>query len=960
MTLNHLVCLVVMELASPGRGCDMTVRFELLGTIEVQVEGRPAQVGHMRQRCVLAALLVDVNRTVAVDTLVDRVWGDRAPQRVKGTLYGYLSRLRQALAPVPEVVVSRRPGGYVLQADSLSVDLHLFRDLMTRARTADDAQASALVREALNLWRGEPFATVDAPWFSDLRQALEHERFSAELEYMDIRLRTGRHAELLPELIRRANEHPLDEQLAGRLMLALHRAGRSADALACYQDVRRQLADELGADPGARLQALHQQILTDDPALSLSPDPGPRPSRTSTPPSPAPRQLHAPPAHFVGRDEEIAVLDKMLAARSEPRTVMPLSVICGPGGVGKTWLALRWAHSQQHCFPDGQLFADLRGFTPSGGPADPYVVLRGFLEALGVDPERIPAAADAQAALYRSLLAERSMLVVLDNTRDTEQLLPLLPGTPTCAVVITSRSRLTSLAASHQVTHLTVGGFGAAAARELLLGRLGAERLEAEPEAAAALPDRCAGLPLALSVLAARLTTDPVLTLTALTQELDESSLDALGTGEDFTDVRTVLASSYRTLDPNTARVFRQFAQTPGPDLSLPAAVSLTGLPPARARRALHRLVTAHLLQENTAGRFGCHDLLHMFAIEAAESTDGEESWTARVRFLEHCLHTAWTADRLLHPHRDPITLSPPVDGVRPQPLETQDQAMEWFTREHQVLVAAVGQAARHGHERHAWQLAWTLTTFLTRRGRWNDVATVHATALVAANRLGDAAAQVESHRTLAWERTEAGDHDAAHLQLNQALSLAQDSGRLQWEADIHLALGWLHEHTGDRPAALRHDQHAVRLFEQSGHRAGLARALNAVAWDHVQDGDLRAAMDHGEQALAIQQELDDLRGQADTLDTLGYAHQRLGDHAEALTCHRRSLELHRTLGHRYNETQTLVHLGEVHQAMGDRTAAVQALEQALAVYRDIEAHPSHMDRTRALLTALGSDAATR
>ncbi|MGW4438694.1 BTAD domain-containing putative transcriptional regulator [Streptomyces sp. NPDC004596] len=936
----------------------MAAWFGVLGVVEVWCDGVPADVGHARQRQVLAALLVDAGQVVPADALVARVWGERAPRGGRDVLYGYVSRLRTALAAV-DVPITRTRGGYLLAVEPRTVDLHRFRDLGARAReaTATSAESAvALWEEMLGLWRGEPFAGADTPWFNARRTRLEAERLSAQLDLTELRLGLGRHAAVLSECEARARAHPLDERVAGHVMLALYRAGRAADALARYQDIRRRLAHELGVDPGPGLRDLHRRILANDPALSL-PEPSPHASPAGGAPPPVPRQLPAPPVHFVGRDEEIAVLDKMLAAQDEPRTALQLSVICGTGGVGKTWLALRWAHSRQHGFPDGQLFADLRGFTPSGKPADPSVVIRGFLDALGVAPERIPATSDAQAALYRSLLADRRVLVVLDNARDTEQLLPLLPGTPTCTVVITSRAQLTGLAASHQATHLTLDGFDSATARELLVGRLGAERVAAEADAAATLVAQCAGLPLALSVLAARITTNPVFTLTALTEELRESDsrLDALDTGENTTTVRTVLASSYRALDPDTARVFRQFAQVPGPDIAQAAASSLTDLPLARARRALHRLRAAHLLQELAPGRFGCHDLLRAYAIEVVGSVDGAEGEAARVRVLEHYLHTAWSADRLLHPHRDPLRLAPAADGVRPEDLAHHDRAMTWFTEERPALVAAVHQAARHGHETYAWQLAWALTTFLTRRGLWHDVAAVHTTALAAAERLGDAAAQAESLRALAWERIEAGDHDAAHRRLAQALSLIQDSGQILSEAETHLALGWLHEHTGDWAAALRHDEHAARLFTRLGHRAGLARALNAVAWDHVQRGDPRAAVSHCEQAMVIHGELDDPRGQANTLDTLGYAYQRLGEFSEALTCHRRSLELHRALGHRPNEALDLIHLGEVHRAMGDLSAARHAVEEAIGIYRDIEVHPARVEHARTLLASLGT-----
>ncbi|CAL9675507.1 AfsR/SARP family transcriptional regulator [Streptomyces sp. enrichment culture] len=934
----------------------MAIEFRLLGDIAAHVNGTAVDLGPPQQRLVLAVLLVESPRHVSVDQLVGRVWGEQPPQRAKGTLYSYLSRLRGALAPAqPEALIVRRSGGYALVADHGTVDLHRFRLLVEQARAADEAaQAAALFEQAFILWSGEPLQTGDTPWFSALRDALLRERHTAALDRHDALLRSGRHGELLAVLSREMNEHPLDERLVGQYMLALYRSGLTAEALTVYEDVRRRLARDLGADPGPHLRTLHQQVLTNDSTLAPPP-------RTLTVPAaepvtrPVPRQLPAGPARLIGRTAELSCLDQLLDPQPGRRGARPAAVICGTGGTGKTWLALHWAHAHQRQFPDGQLFVDLRGFSPSSEPLSATQAVRGFLNTLGVDSSDIPADPDAQAALYRSLVADKRMLIMLDNARDTEQVLPLLPGSPTCAVVITSRHQLTGLVVSHQPVHITTGTFDDPTAREMLALLSGAARIAADPDAVTALVDYCGGLPLALGVLAARIVTNPSLTLQALAAELREAAhrLDALETGESGRGVRTVFASSYQALDQETARVFRQLAHAPGPDIALPAAADLTALPPGRLRAALHRLRAAHLVQEHAPGRFTCHDLLRVYAIELAHSTDGREGRTALTRVLDHYLHTAVAADRLLLPHRDPIRPLSPAEGVNPEHIASHDQAMSWFSLEHSVLIPAVHQAARTGHDTHAWHLAWALTTFLTRCGRWTDVAAIHHTALAAATRMKDPTAMTEAHRALAWERTEAGDHRTARSHLAQALVLAAENGDALSQAHTHLALGWLCEREGDPDSALRHDQQALDLFVSLAHPSGLARALNAVAWDLARQGDHQVAVDHCHRALSIQTELGDRRGEAATLDTLGYAYQHAGDHHSALDCHRRALFIHQALGHRYNEAETLVHLGRSQHAIGYHRAARHVLEQALVIYQEIQVPTSCVEQTLALLRAV-------
>jgi DNA-binding SARP family transcriptional activator len=440
----------------------LTVTFQLLGEVQAARDGHLLDLGHARQRCVLATLLVDANRTLPADVVIERVWDDDPPRHARNALSGYVSRLRALLAGQPAIV--HRHGGYLLRVDPELVDLHRFRRLVDTARQAADGASS--LDEALGLWRGQAFAGIDSRWLSATRTALAEERLAAELDRNDLILARGGYATVLATLSRRAVEFPFDERVAGQLMRALYAGGRQAEALRHYHRLRHRLATELGIDPGTPLQQVYQRILATEP----QPPQPPGPAAGSRPP----RQLPAAPRTFAGRVLEIGELDLLPAESADGPAVM---TIWGPAGVGKTALVVHWAHRVADSFPDGQLYVDLRGFDVSGSVMSAAEALRGFLNAMGVHAQRMPVGQSAQAALYRSMLAGRRVLIVLDNARDAEQVRPLLPGSPGCVAVVTSRRVLSGLIATDGARPMTLGLFTELEARALLEGRLGRHRL---------------------------------------------------------------------------------------------------------------------------------------------------------------------------------------------------------------------------------------------------------------------------------------------------------------------------------------------------------------------------------------------------------------------------------------------------------------------------------------------------
>jgi tetratricopeptide (TPR) repeat protein len=754
-------------------------------------------------------------------------------------------------------------------------------------------------------------------------------------------------------------QQPLHEQAHGQLMLALYRAGRQGDALAAYQRLRRTLDEELGVSPSQPLRELETAILRQDPTLDAPP--ALRPTAAPPPASVMAGMVAAqlPPAiaAFTGRSRELAQLDGLLdgaggngAGPARPAAVV-ISAISGTAGVGKTALAMHWAHRVAVRFPDGQLYANLRGFDPSGSVLDPAEAVRGFLDALGVPVERIPAGLDAQAGLYRSLLASKRVLVVLDNARDVEQVRPLLPGAPGCLVVVTSRNQLTGLVAGEGAHSLTVDLLSTVEARDLVARRLGTDRAAAEPDAVEEVIARCARLPLALAIACARAATRPGFPLAALAAELREASatLDALDDGDPASDVRAVFSWSYRALSTDAARLFRLLGLHPGPDLTAAAAASLAGIPPEQARTLLGELARARLLAEHTPGRYAFHDLLRAYAAEQAHAHDSADVRRAATqRMLDHYLHTAHSAALLLRPHWDPIAPAPPTPGIVPERLEGHDHALAWFTAEHPVLLAAVEQAAAAGFEAHTWQLAWAVTPFLLRRAYWAEQAVMQRAALDAARRAGDAVGQAYALQALALGEARSGRLDNADTHFRHALHLYADLADPNGQAHAHTCLALVAELEGRPDDVLEHALQALELFRGAGNRFWQANALNGVGSGHALLGNGHQALAYCTQALAVMQELGDREGQAGAWDSLGHAHRRLGDHAQAASCYQRAVDLHRVLGDRYYEADTLASLGDTHHAAGNPDDARSAWWQALGILDEL-GHPD-ADQLRAKL----------
>ncbi|MFF7725169.1 BTAD domain-containing putative transcriptional regulator [Streptomyces sp. NPDC008001] len=812
------------------------LHFQLLGPVRALADGRPVDLGARQQRAMLAVLLLRGGATVSSDELIDALWGENAPPQALGTIRTYASRLRTLLEPgraarTPATVLVSVAGGYALRVAPANVDALVFERLLAEATAAhtagDTATAHDAYAAALDLWHGAALAGLPGPYCERQHDRLSEARLAAQEGLFDCALALGRHAEVVPELTSLTAEHPLRERLRAQLVLALYRCGRQVDALAAYADARRLLVGELGVEPGPELARLHARVLAGDPGLALpapgSPDaPGPGEARR---PAGAPFQLPAGIPDFTGREELVREVRGALTGAAGPAVM--IAVLTGIGGVGKTTLAVHAAHLARPDFPDGQLYVDLRG--TCADPAGSGSVLAHFLQALDVPESDIPDDLEQRAALYRSVLADRRVLLLLDNARDAAQLRPLLPGTAGCAVLVTTRSRAVTLGGARQ---FHIGVTTETEALSLLAAIAGEDRINAEPRAAKALAAACGHLPLAVRIVASRLASRPGWTVASLVARLDDERrrLDELQAG-DLT-VESTFRLGYTHLPPGQARAFRLLALADAPDLPLAAAAVLLGCDDFTAEDLAEGLADAGMLESYAPGRYRFHDLLRLYARRRAERTESpEERSGALARLLDHLLATVGNASRILEPdhalhrHLHPVT-APGLD------FADADEARQWLRREHVTLAATLSQAVRQLPRalRPAGDLLLTWSGLIEGPAYRDELRRLSELTAVAAAEAGDRRVEARARYVLGNLHYLTDVYEHAERELSEALRLADAAGDPMCRHLAANTLGILCFAT-DRPArALPLLEQARMLCDVLGDRGSEARVLANTA----------------------------------------------------------------------------------------------------------------------------------
>ena len=933
------------------------MRARILGPLEVWVHDTWVPVRAAKQRELLALLVLHGGRLLDRDWLIEVLWHGRAPASATQLLTHYVWRLR-SLLPAGADQLRTAPTGYLFVPDAVDLDHESFAALHREGRDAADRGDHDLAVDrlaaALRLWRGPALADVrSGPLLVAAAQRLDLTRVEAQEALAASQLAGGRPAEAVAVLEELTGAEPFRERPWSLLMSALNGVGRRPDALAAYQRLWRIWTDQLGIEPSQDLRDLHRRLLVDAPPPGA--DHATEPRAVAAPP----RQLPAPVRQFVGRAAELHELTGLVDDLVAGRGTVVISAIDGSGGIGKTALAVFWAHQIAPRFPDGQLYVNLRGFDPAGRPVTAGEAVRGFLDALGVPAQRIPPTVDAQTGLYRSLLAGRRVLVVLDNARDAEQVRPLLPGSATCQVVVTSRSRLTGLLATEDAHLLTLDLLTEEEAHELLARRAGRTRVAADGPAAGEIVARCVRLPLALAIVGARVSAHPELTLGQVAGQLRQArgGLDLLGGDDAATDLRAVFSWSYDTLSPDAARLFRLLGLHPGPDLAVPAAASLAGLPPDEVVPLLAELARGHLIEEHTPGRFASHDLLRAYAADLVSTVDADGARRAAVhRMVDHYLHTARAADRRLNPYRDPIPVTPADAGVVVEAVGDVPQALDWFTVERRVLIAVIDRAVQAGLDVHANRLAAAVATFLHRRGHWHDQVSTQQTALAAAQRLGDRFEMARAHNSLALAYNQLGQFAAAAAEFRRALRVARAAGDEVGLGHARIGLSAVAERQGRHADSLREAKNALVHFRNTGNHAGQGRILNSIAWGHAQLGEFDEAMEFGSRALDILREAGDRHGEANAWDTLGFAHHHRGDHRRAVECYRHAHDLSRDTGDRYGQGEAYLHIGNTYEVAGEPEAAHDAWRTALAIFEEL--HHADAEVVRAKLATGATDPA--
>jgi DNA-binding SARP family transcriptional activator/Tfp pilus assembly protein PilF len=909
------------------------------------------QISQGKLRALLAALLLNPNRAVSVDELLEALWGVDPPPSARVGVQNYVMQLRRTLGAAGTRITTQPPG-YLIKVEPGELDVVQFemlvRDARAAARGGDWAKAAAKAAAALSLWRGEPLADIDSDLLTSRDRPRLAELHAAALQTrIDADLRAGLHREVISELKQLIAADPLRERWHGLLMLALYRDGRQGEALETYLHARRVLVEELGTEPGVELQELHQQVLAADPALAAPPDTGARAEVV-------PRELPAPVGHFTGRAAELAALTQMIEQPGGRSSTLVISAIGGTAGVGKTALAVHWAHQVVDRFPDGQLYVNLRGYDPDR-PMPAADALGGFLTSLGGLGKNLPAGIEERASRYRSLLAGKRVLVVLDNAGSVEQVRPLLPGSAGCAVLVTSRDALAGLVARDGAVRVDLDLLPADDAIRLLSTLIG-ERVDADPVAAEILADRCARLPLALRVAAELAVARPTIPLADLVADLTENRtlLDELDAGGDpRTAVREVFSWSYRSLDPESARAFRLAGLHPGADFEAYAVSALTGTSLDRARHHIDVLVRAHLIQPASHGRYGMHDLLRDYARDRAAAHDGEAGTHAAItRLFDHYLHTADTAIDTLYPARRELRPHIPAPASPRPTLADAVAALCWLEIEEDNLIAVATAGADNGWPSHAIGMTRTLFQYLQDANSPHEIA-FFAAGVRAANQLGDSADEAQALNGLAGANWRLGRYAEAEGLVTQALALYREIGHKVGQAHALQNLGTLKYQQGSFEESAEYHRKAVDLQRQVGDVGAEAGALNCIAIALHRLGRYSEADGHYRQALVLAREIGDRRNEAFVLTNIGELARQQGYHQQAIDYHHQSLAIFRELGNRSGEGNVLSHLGVVALMDGRFDQAVGYHLQALEIARQTGAIASEAHVLNALGEAL-------
>ena len=898
------------------------VEFRLLGPVGIWHGGRSLGPTRSQVRTVLAMLLLDAGRVVPIDAVITALWGEDPPPSARNAVQGYVSRLRRILSAVPDAELSTSVRGYHLAVDRSLVDLHRFRELVAQARTGDTVNAGGSLRAALALWRGPALVDTAGAWLPAVVGAtLEDERLAVVDAGAAVDLALGRHDEVAAELSAVIAEHPLRERSVSLLVAALHGMGRRADALELFHQTRRRLVDNLGIEPGEELRRVHKEVLESRPAPLAPPVV-----------AAVPRQLPAASTAFTGRRAELAALHAGTHAGGQ------VWIVSGAAGVGKTSLAVRFGHEVRDLFPDGQLFLNLRGFHP-GLPMRPAEALPLLLAALGVPPERMPVSLDAQVALYRSTIADRRVLLVLDNVADPHQVRPLLPGGPGSLVLVTSRDRLGGLVAIEGAHRLTLDVLPPADALALLTVAAGPARVGDDPRAAVALTELCGHLPLALRIAGAQLADRPDLAIGRHVAELAvrgrtiRLSVD----GDSTATVRGAFDLSYQALSPAARRAFRLLGLVPAPaGLDAAAAAALTGLSVPDVEPLIDALARLHLVKVTTSGRVVYHDLLLQYAAElAAERDPPAERDAATLRLLHFYLHTTdHAATALIGRSRLRLPRDPAPPGIAPVGFAGQAPAREWIAAEWTNLVAALDHSAASALPRIVWQLADALRDFMQMQAPPAQGLHIARTGLAAAGEAGFPLGAAGMRLSLGFLRWRMADYQAMLEESETAADLAL---RARWQEGRAAALcnsGIALAHLGRTQGATHKLKLSLAIKREIGDRAGEATMLINLTAAYEQVGNLAMARECAELAVPLLRELGRRQEEAIAQENLGMVRRQQGHLDNARDSLHESLAISRTIGALHEEASALNTLGLVHRDAGRYDDAAAALTTSLDITR--------------------------